>query len=82
MTDPIQQFVSDTCVLDNRAWTPTSILHQAYQALCDRYGLPVLASPHFTRALVARFGLEAVRHKVQGVVTRGIQGIRLRRINE
>ncbi|MCC7446961.1 MAG: hypothetical protein IT324_06060 [Anaerolineae bacterium] len=53
--------------------------HQAYRVLCERYGMPVLASPHFTRALVVRFVLEAVRHKVQGVVTRRIQGIRLKR---
>lgn len=76
--NPIRQFVAERCVLESEAWTPTGILFSGYRVYCHERGLEPVVIGHFARWIVAAFGLEAVRRKVRGIVTRGIRGIRLR----
>ncbi|MCC7447365.1 MAG: hypothetical protein IT324_08120 [Anaerolineae bacterium] len=69
-------------MLEAGVWTPTGRLYGEYDAFCYVNEVAKLSALNFSRDLGARYGLKLERRKMQGMVTRGIQGIRLRRTNE
>jgi phage/plasmid-associated DNA primase len=77
--DALSRFVEEQCERKPGEWTPTGEVHEEYAYFCETNGEQPLSAAHFSRELGERYGLAQERRKVQGVVTRGIQGIRLKR---
>jgi hypothetical protein len=90
--DSLKSFVSEECIIEPEAWVETANLYQAYRTYCDENGQHAMSKARFTQALGERFrSLEPKSKRVPkptggttlgSVWTRGIQGIRLRTLND
>lgn len=74
----VSRFIIGQCSPAPDTWTPTGTLYDAYCTHCFAHNLAPLPIAHFARQLIAAFGLEPDRRKVNSKVTRGFWGIRLR----